>query len=157
MSATVQYRREGNTQHWSVCARVQDRYGIATSLGFRWLLSHMKKIQTLLGVSETNKPTSLHNEEKKVRRHTCYSCRMAALSADTFSNGVSSTPKTNKQQSMHKADTLSIHVHSPSLRYHRALTRPPLRLQNVDHSLPLSGSPGMASRIVSQVFSAPVT
>ena len=50
-------RREGNTP------RVQHRCGISTSLGCRWLLSHMKNFQTVLGVSDTNKPTSLHNEK----------------------------------------------------------------------------------------------
>ena len=75
---------------------------------------------------------------------------------------------------MHDEDTLSIHVHiissahrdlccqQVSLRYHRFgitvhCTSPPYRLQNVDHSLPLSRNPGMANRIASQVFSAPVT
>ena len=72
---------------------------------------------------------------------------------------------------MHDEDTLSIHVHIialahrdqcwhlVSLRHHCFgisvhCTSPSYRLQNVDHSLPLSGSPGMASRIVSQVFNA---
>ena len=57
-------RREGNPQHWFVCARVQDRCGISTSLSCRRVLSHVKKIQTVLEVSETNKPTSLHNKKK---------------------------------------------------------------------------------------------
>ena len=75
---------------------------------------------------------------------------------------------------MHDEDTLSIHVHiipsahrdqccqQVSLRHHRFgitvhCTSPSYRLQNVDHSLPLPGSPGMANRIVSQVFNALVT
>ena len=79
---------------------------------------------------------------------------------------VSVVPQTNKQQSMHDEDTLSIHVHiiSPahrdqccqqvSLCHHRFgitthCTSPPYKLQNVDHSLPLSGSTDMASGIVS--------
>ena len=85
-------RQEGNPQHWFVCARVQDRCGISTSLGCRRVLSHVKKIQTVLEVSETNKPTSLHNKKNQVRRHTCRSCRVAVFSADKFSNGVSRTP-----------------------------------------------------------------
>ena len=123
MSATVQYRREGNTQHWSVCARMQDRYGIATSLGFRWLLSHMRKIQTLRGVSETNQPTSLHNEKTKREGIPAIAAGWLYSRLTSFQT-VSVVPQTNKQQSMHKADTLSIHVHSPSLRYHRSLFLP---------------------------------
>ena len=169
MSATVQYRREGNTQHWSVCAKVQDRCGIATSLGCRWLLSHMKNFQTVLEVSETNKPTSLHNENTKQEGIPAIAAGWLHSQLTSFQT-VSVVPQTNKQQSMHDADTLSIHVHiiSPahrdqccqqvSLRYHLfRITGPPHTLQNVDHSLPLSGSPGMASKIVSQVFRALVT
>ena len=79
--------------------------------------------------------------------------------------------QTNKQQSMHDEETQSIHVHiiSPahrdqccqqvSLCHHRFgitthCTSPPYRLQNVDHSLPLSGSTDMANGIVSYVFRA---
>ena len=87
---------------------------------------------------------------------------------------VSVVPETNEQQSMHDEETLSIHVHiiSPahrdqccqqvSLCHHRFgitthYTSPPYRLQNVDHSLPLSAIPGMANRIVSQVFNGLVS
>ena len=56
------------------------------------VLSHVKKNQKVLEVSETNRPTSLHNKKNQVRRHTCHSCRVAVFSADKFSNGVSRTP-----------------------------------------------------------------
>ena len=116
-------RREGNPQHWFVCARVQDRCGISTSLGCRWLLSHMKKFQTVLEVSETNKPTSLHNEKTKREGIPAIAAGWLYFQLTSFQT-VSVIPQTNKQQSMHKADTLSIHVHSPSLRYHRPLYLP---------------------------------
>ena len=72
---------------------------------------------------------------------------------------------------MHDEDALSIHVHiissahrdqccqQVSLRHHRFgitvhCTSPPYRLQNVDHTLPLSGITSMANKIVSQFVSA---
>ena len=160
----------------------------------------MKNFQTMLELSETNKPTTLHNEKtigsikrENIIQHlntvgndlSVRSCKTGAETLPVIAarwlhsrlrsfQTVSVVPQTNKQQSMHDADTLSIHVHiiSPahrdqccqqvSLCHHRFgitthCTSPPYKLQNVDHSLPLSGSPGMASRIVSQAFSAPVT
>ena len=146
----------------------------------------------MLEVSETNKPTSLHNEKTmgSIKRESIIqhlntvgndlsvpSCKTGAATLPAIAAGwlhsqltsfqtVSVVPQTNKQQSMHDEDTLSIHAHiiSPahrdqccqlvSLRHHRFgitvhCTSPPYRLQNVDHSLPLPGSPGMASTIVS--------
>ena len=155
--------RQGASPMWNLC--------------FPWLqvaaLSYEKKNQMALEVSETNKPTSLHNEKTKREGIPAIAAGWLHSQLTSFQT-VSVVPQTNKQQSMHDEDTLSIHVHiiSPahrdqccqqvSLRHHRFgiavhCTSPPYRLQNVDHSLPLPGSPGMANRIVSQVFNALVT
>ena len=97
----------------------------------------MKKIQTLLGVSETNQPTSLHNEKtigstkrEGIIQHldtvgndlSMPSCKAGAETLPVIAAGwlhsrltsfqtVSVVSQTNKQQSMHDEDTLSIHVH----------------------------------------------
>ena len=160
----------------------------------------MKNFQTMLELSETNKPTTLHNEKTigSIKREgiiqhlntvgndlSVPNCKTGAATLPAIAAGwlhsqlaslqtVSVVPQTNEQQSMHDEETLSIHVHiiSPahrdqccqqvSLCHHRFgitthCTSPPYRLQNVHHSLPLSGSTDMASRIVSYVFSALVT
>ena len=103
-----------------------------------WLHSQLKSFQTVLGVLQENKQQSMHDEE--------------------------SVKYWNIQ-------TLSIHVHiiSPAQRdlccqqvslCHNCFgitvhcTSAPHRLQNVDHSLPLSAIPGMANKIISHIFNA---
>ena len=91
----------------------------------------------MLELSETNKPTTLHNEKTigSIKREgiiqhldtvgndlSMPSCKTGAETLPVIAAGwlhsrltsfqtVSVAPQTNKQQSMHDEETLSIHVH----------------------------------------------
>ena len=81
-----------------------------------------KKNQTALEVSETNKPTSLHNEKTKWEGIPAIVAGWLHCQPTGFQT-VSVIPQ-KQISNNHKVDTLSIHVHSPSFRYHRPLYLP---------------------------------